>query len=79
METPPLPLSQARPEQVSSENAIVEKFLGTTTMPTWEEKHILAAHGARRCPDCDEWTKGMSLWGMCKRCENERIEDVVAG
>lgn len=33
----------------------------------------------RRCPDCGESFAGLTLWGMCKRCEGERAGDVIAG
>lgn len=39
--------------------------------------------GELRCPGCDQYVKEKelreSLWGYCRRCENDRIQDVVVG
>lgn len=67
--------------QLSYEQNVVDRFLGTKKIPTPWEKGVLTRHGVRRCPDCDEWTdtREKSLWSLCKRCENERLGDVAAG
>ncbi len=67
----------------SYDEDLIRRFLGTTKVATPEEQRIMGRHGVRRCPDCDEWFRNapreLSLWDLCKRCENERLQDTVAG